>query len=223
MMSAAKRSIHLRAVRLSAPRGLTMLELLLVLALLVAVGAASMPAFHGPLENYRLRKAADAVRVHWEKLRIEAMKSGQTMMFRFQVGAHRCQGGAWNSGEDLLEASQFNFTSPVAGMAAGMPMPGSSFQFEDELPETVMFVGVESAVSPRDAAVQQAAAAMVGPNVAPADQAWSPPILFYPDGSTSTVRLLLQNERQQYIMLKLRGLTGVTEVSDLLTAEELPR
>jgi hypothetical protein len=202
---------------------MTMLELVLVLALLVAIGAATMPAFFGPLENYRLRKSADSVRIYWEKLRIQAMKSGQTMMFRFQVGGNSCQGGAWSSGEDMLEVSQFELAGPQAGQPGGTSMAATSYQFEDQLPERVMFVGVESAVSMRDFAVQQAASAMMGPNMAPADQSWSPPILFYPDGTTSTVRLILQNEQQYYIMLRLRGLTGVTEVSDLMSAEELPR
>jgi hypothetical protein len=209
--------------------GLTMLELLLVLALIVAIGAASMPAFFGPLENYRLRKSADLVRVQWEKLRIQAMKSGQTMMFRFQVGGSRSQGGPWSMGEDMLEGSPFadggmmmNPADPMA-MAGGMGVPGgSSFQLDEELPDQVIFVGVESAASMRDAMIQQTASAMAGPNPMPEDQAWSPPILFYPDGTSSTVRLLLQNKQQTFIMIRLRGLTGVAEISDLMSAEELP-
>jgi prepilin-type N-terminal cleavage/methylation domain-containing protein len=220
------RASDVRQLRRPEPRGFTMLELLLVLALIVAISAAAMPAFFGPLENYRLRKAADMVRIRWEKLRIQAMKSGQTMMFRFQVGGNRCQGGPWSSGEDVLESSQFMGGAFQAGMVAPGPgmVPSNSgdLEFEEEMPERVMFVGVESAVSVRDAMIQQMASAMTGPNQAPEDQAWSPPILFYPDGTTSTVRLVLQNQQQQFIMLQLRGLTGVTTVSDLMVAEELP-
>jgi hypothetical protein len=226
-MYAAKRHV-LRVPQDPGRTGLTMLELLLVLALIVAVGAASMPAFFGPLENYRLRKGADLVRIQWEKLRIQAMKSGQTMMFRFQVGGNLSQGGPWNTGEDMLEGSPF----ATGGLAGGMANPGGmppgmmaqdvGFPLEEELPEQVVYVGVESTASLRDAMIQQTASAMAGPNQSPEDQAWSPPILFYPDGTSSTVRLLLQNNQQHFIMLKLRGLTGITEVSDLMSAEELP-
>jgi hypothetical protein len=230
---AACRSLARQSASRPAPArrrsGLTMLELLLVLALIVAVGAAAMPAFFGPLENYRLRKSAELVRTQWEKLRIQAMRSGQTMMFRFQVGGNRAQGGPWNTGEDMLEGSPFAgggmMMNPAAAMpaAGGMGLPGgSTYQLEEELPDQVMFVGVEAAASMRDAMIQQTAAAMAGPNQLPEDQAWSPPILFYPDGTSSTVRLLLQNKQQTFIMIRLRGLTGVAEISDLMSAEELP-
>jgi len=52
----------------------------------------------------------------------------------------------------------------------------------------------------------------------------STPILFYPDGTTSTARLLLRNEYDRSIELSLRGLTGVARVGELKTVaeQELP-
>ena len=55
------------------------------------------------------------------------------------------------------------------------------------------------------------------------EAAWSEPIYFFPDGTTTTVRLLLRNEHEFYIILDLRGLTGITTVSDVMTVDELPR
>ncbi|MCH5374493.1 MAG: hypothetical protein JJ992_10980 [Planctomycetes bacterium] len=45
-------------------------------------------------------------------------------------------------------------------------------------------------------------------------------IVFYPDGSSSEARVILTNERF-FVQVKLRGLTGLTQGSDLLVAEEL--
>ena len=39
-------------------------------------------------------------------------------------------------------------------------------------------------------------------------KAWSVPIFFYPDGSTSTAAVLLKNENGRCIEVRLRGLTG---------------
>jgi hypothetical protein len=47
-----------------------------------------------------------------------------------------------------------------------------------------------------------------------------PPIVFYPDGSSSDAKLVLTNQRF-FVELRLRGLTGMVRVSGLLTAEEI--
>ena len=48
------------------------------------------------------------------------------------------------------------------------------------------------------------------------------PILFYPDGTTSDAKLALTNAQQQvYVLVRLRSLTGIATVSDLMTADVL--
>ena len=43
---------------------------------------------------------------------------------------------------------------------------------------------------------------------------WSPPVLFYSDGTTSDADVVLVNERNTAIRISLRGLTGIASVSD---------
>jgi type II secretory pathway pseudopilin PulG len=43
--------------------------------------------------------------------------------------------------------------------------------------------------------------------------AWSAPIFFYPDGSTSTAAILLKNTTGRCIEIRLRGLTGTSTVT----------
>lgn len=210
-------------------RGFTMLELLLVLGVIVAFMAVSIPAIHGPLQNYRLRKAADLVRARWAKARSTAMRNGQTMVFRFLPGQSQFQVLPWESESDLVESSLF-----LAGTAAGGTVVGSSvgaggigataninsgtnvLGVVEELPDGVIFVGLEGVVNVRDAVASERLQMATG-----GSDGWSGPILFYPDGTTSTVRLVLGNNQGQFVMLKLRGLSGVAEVSDLLSADEL--
>jgi prepilin-type N-terminal cleavage/methylation domain-containing protein len=198
------------------PRGMTLLELLLVLFILVSVAAMSVPALQGPLDNFRLRKAASLVRARIEKARIEAMRSGRTMMFRFQLNGGTFQIDPWASNADAVEATGTLSANQMQTTAAAATV-GKTPVLE-ELPEGVSFLGIEATASLRDASIQQALQDQQG-----LAQEWSPPILFYPDGTSSTVRITLTNVRQQFILLKLRGLTGVAELSDLMRAEELPK
>lgn len=192
---------------------MTLIELLLVLAILVAVAAVSAPALHGPLEDFRLKKNAELLRARWGKARVDAMRTGQTMMFRFQVGTGVYEVRPWMTEEAYLE----NNTPGMAAAAASPQQVLAQQQPEapQELAEGVTFFGVQSAASQRDAYLQQMVLQQQP------DGQWSPPILFYPDGTASTVRLVLTNDRQTFVTLKMRGLTGVVEVSDYLSSEEL--
>jgi len=64
-------------------RALSLLEMMLVLAVLVAVGAMVLPALHGPLEDQRLLKSADLIRAQWTRARVTAMKNGRMYVFRY--------------------------------------------------------------------------------------------------------------------------------------------
>lgn len=200
-----------RPGRSGARRGMTLIELMLVLAILVAVAAVAAPAIKGPLEDFRLRRSAELLRARWGKARVQAMRTGQTMMFRFQTGTGIYEIRPWMTGEVLLEGNTLGLALPAAdpALAAGPVVE------PEELAEGVSFYGIQSTTSSRDAFIQQLALQQD-----PSGE-WSPPVLFYPDGTSSTLRIVLKNERQTFVMVKLRGLTGVAEVSDYLSAEEL--
>jgi hypothetical protein len=52
------------------------------------------------------------------------------------------------------------------------------------------------------------------------DAVWSEPILFYPDGTATSARLVLKNEHGRSIELTLRGLTGVVSIGTVQSSEE---
>lgn len=205
--------------------GVSLLELLLVLALLVVVAAFVLPAFRGPLENQRLKKAADIVRTEWARTRVKAMRTGRVHVFRYQVSGGMSgtpfQSGStwqvepWLSGSDILEAdlqTTVELNSPQAMEYVAAAATTS------QLPDDIQFVATDSAYDSRSAEIEQASVAgSTGANF------WSRPIVFYPDGTTSTSQVILGNSRGRFVMLNLRGVTGTTQASDLLSQDELPR
>jgi len=50
---------------------------------------------------------------------------------------------------------------------------------------------------------------------------WSAPILFFPDGTTSTASLLLCNQHNQHQRATLRALTGIGRASKVLTKKQV--
>lgn len=211
-------------------RGFTLLELMLVLAIVVAAASIAIPMVAGPLEGQRLLKAGDQVRAAWNRARVTAMRTGRIHAFRFQLQTNLYVIEPVASPEDYLESGVQQFGP--GGLAAGPQQPVPPFAAAQgpagmsadgllqpkEIGDNVVFVNVASQIDLRSSRVleQMQNAGDMG--------AISEPILFYPDGTSSTAQLLLSNDRQEdFVVVKLRGLTGMAYVSSLLTAEELPQ
>lgn len=204
------KQFHQRANR---PSGFTLLEVTLVLALLVVVAAMVWPAFEKPLASERLRHGADKVRAEWTRTRIRAMTTGTPHVFRYQPLTNQYRVEIWSGADSQLEAgsvSDFGIPQQPAVVAQGVGDKG--------LPEGVVFDANQT--------LQDMRAMLIGADAAQplaGEAAWSEPIYFFPDGTTSTARLLLHNELGLYVVLDLRGLTGVVTVSPVLSADELPQ
>ncbi len=196
-----------------ATSGFSLLELTLVLALLVVLTAIAWPALERPLAADRLQRGADKVRSEWTRTRVRAMTSGSPHVFRYQPLTNQYRVEIWSGAESQLEAgsvSDFGIPLEPAVVAEGLGTKG--------LPEGVLFDANQM--------MQDMRAMFVGADAAApqnGEAAWSDPIYFYPDGTATTARLLVKNEHDLYIVLDLRGLTGVTTVSGVLTADELPQ
>ena len=190
----------------------TLVEVLLVLALLVALVSISWPALERPLSNQRLRNAADAVRVEWGRARIEAMSSGQTLLFRYSIEGDRYaierQAGP-ESSPDVESADG------SAGLSGYQSRPGALYWSELKLPDGVIFLSGETAEDTRADALGLESGVS-----GEADMNWSEPILFYPDGTTSAATLVLKNEYDRCIEMSLRGLTGVVNVGETYSLDQ---
>jgi len=193
----------------SLPRGVTIFEMLLVLALLVAMAALAWPAIENSFVQARLRAAADKIRSQWSEARLEAMRSGIVQEFRHQDEGNTYQFRSWSSlttpTEQASSTSGSDEEAPLSPMGA-----------ENQLPEGITFATGSLA---SDTRVLTTAAAS-GAN-ADIEGLYSAPILFYPDGTTVDATIYLKTEQGLYLRIVLRGLTGLSRVSDPLTVEEL--
>jgi len=191
-------------------RGFTLIEILLVLAILVVLAAAAVPTLRGVLREAELRSAADAVRTEWTRAHVAAMKSGRIQVFRYELGGRKYTIQPWIAGDDALEGNE--------SAATGFAMPADEDTVVGdgyELPEGTLFAEGSAQQESRSLSVEQAAA-----DATQFESEWSPPVLFYPDGSTSDAYVVVGNEHNAGIRVDLRGMTGAAKVSDLMSLGE---
>jgi type II secretory pathway pseudopilin PulG len=194
--------------------GLTLVEVLLVLALMVVFGALAWPALRYPLANQRLRAAAEQIRVEWTRARLEAIKTQTPYIFRFLPGENRYT-------VEPLGSSSFGATGAQAGWDVTFPREDtwgsgfSSYPQEKTVPEGIIFVGGTAEGDTRADAVVEELAAVLGPAVF----TWSDPIIFFPDGTATDAEVTLQNDQGRQITVWLRGLTGIAQVGQIARVE----
>lgn len=130
------------------------------------------------------------------------MTTGQTFAFRCTIGENRFEIAA-QAGPEAVDVPPADQAAPAAASR------------RHTLPEDVRFAGGQTLFDGRAAIFAQREGDAV-----PADGQLSEPILFYPDGTTSTATLILENRHQRQIEISLRGLTGVMTVGEPRAAED---
>ena len=192
----------------------TLLELLLVIAILAALASMTMPKWGMLLDDRRLMRAGDQVRSSVARLRVEAMRSGRVIMLEGMLEGATLRAKPFYSAMDATEA--IDQTGTGAALLTGADQAAAFIIEEDEsaietieLPDeiTVAAVNVVSAV--RAMEIEELTASDQG-------QGWSRPVLFYPDGTTSTALIGLSHPTMGRVVVKIRGITGETTVSEVL-------
>jgi hypothetical protein len=185
---------------------------MLTLCLLAAMAAFTWPALENSFASQRLRAGANRVRAQWIRARTEAMNSDATYLFRYTLGGSQF---CIESRPDPDAIAEQSFGDGSGG-GSGLPDPSLlPRKLQGTLPDGVTFAA--SQITPDTRAATVAAESDLGSQAAPNELE---PILFFPDGTTSTAQLRLKNDRGRCIDLSLRGLTGVATVSDVFLAEQ---
>lgn len=190
-------------------RGLTLFEILLVLALLVVIAGMMMPAISNSLSHARLSSGGEIVRAAWGKARLAAMQAGETYVFRYEEGGSRYQIAqlAVLSSED---AGDLNALPPLTEDDEEYAEADMLRFTKSRLPTDIIFLQGQVAAVPQ----------MAGPAIA-AQGGWSQPITFYPDGTTSDAAVLVANADGETLRVTLRGLTGISRAGEIGHEEAL--
>jgi len=195
-------------------QGFTLIEVLLVLALLAMMAALAGPALRQPFASRRLQGAADAVRKQWCLAREQAMRFGHTYAFRFAPGSDRFRVEPQDDDASSLNSATNNVPSgDTSGLPTQDPLPPAQ---EGTLPDGITFVADASPVNdpasqPYDPDNSNGQGNSGG--------GWSDAILFFPDGTTTDAHVVVNNQRGAGIRLALRGITGTVTVGEPTSTE----
>ena len=184
------RSGHARA-------GFSLLEIILVTALMVVIATLTLPAMTRFFVSQKLDKAAERVRTEMGRARVSAIRSGEIYAFMFRPGMTSFAVVPFNN--SFQEA---NFI--IEEQAGGIDNRVSEFSFDIErLPQGTIFLQADAAEDGRSAQ------AVEDSNVNTSQMI---PILFYPDGSSQDAVMILRNEKQEEVKITLRGLTALVTI-----------
>lgn len=189
--------------------GFTLIEMLLVLALMVTLMLMTYPTLARLRLEHQLRQGAEMVRLQLASTRLHALESGMDYQFRYEPnGKHflavpaeylaiQAQAAAAQSSGNSAPASvywktQGEFTAKVKfGLTSNLPAGASQ-----PLPKEFL-IGFEKLEEYSRIA-------------------WAPPLVFKSDGTTRDFAVEIENNDGKYVVLSVRGITGLATVSQIL-------
>ena len=197
--------------RVSGLRGYSLLEMIVVLALVASLLAITLPAMLRPLGKSELREAAKQVQAALLDARTRAVESGVVQEFRYQPGGRRYEilaRGGQEDGQPSAAPGQGTAETPLKPADAAVPEP-----FRNVLPDGIVFADPQKeAPAETPMPVPTASPAMVEES---ADgERWSAPVRFYANGRSLNSRLKLYGSKSWSIEILLRGMIGTAIVGE---------
>jgi Tfp pilus assembly protein FimT len=169
----------------------TILEVMLVLAIIVLLAAISFPSIQAMYGDVKLNAAADQIRARWADARTQAIEEGRA--YRFSVQSD----GRFRIAPDT---SEFWGGGGTADSSTPNDTDTPPLDVEESLPQGVKFSdsGLANAGDPGDTG------------------GWTTVVRFQPDGTASTdVEIVFESDGCRPLQLKLRGLTGAVTATTL--------
>ncbi len=192
-------------------RGYTLLELVLVCAVIVVLAALSVPTLASLYGPYKMDAAVDSVRAAWAQARARAIEDGRP--YRFAVVP--------NTGYYRVAPDAPEFWSGSGGPTSEPGKPG--LVVADALPKGVRFTvssGSSGGSAPPPSSSSAGDAGLGGdvlsspPPQSPS--AYTTPIVFMPDGTTrEDAEIVFQLRGARSVSLSLRAMTGVVTARKL--------
>jgi len=171
--------------------GYTLVELLLVIAIMVLLAALSYPSIEGIYGDVKLNAAADQIRGSWADARTQAIEEGRAYRFAVQ------NDGKYRIAPDTSE--HWGGGATADGVAPNDP-EAHPLDVQESLPQGVKFSdnGIANSGEPGDSG------------------GWITVVRFLPDGTASTdVEIVFESAGCRPLQLKLRGLNGAVSATTL--------
>lgn len=177
-------------------QGYTLVELMIVLAILVMVMSLAVPSFRRLARRSDVQDSARQLRAELMRARLQAIESGRPQFFQYQAGT-----GAYQ----VVPAADANLTA--ADSTEPDQLDGvASLSVESSAESTTLHEGVVFV----DPSLER------GETFATNDAAneWSDPVIFYPNGRSHNAAFRVANDAYQ-VGVTLRGLTGAIRLAPL--------
>jgi Tfp pilus assembly protein FimT len=203
--------------RASNRTAVTLLELLLVMAILVALAGVAIPTFASLVGSRRLGESIEKLQNEIMAGRVTAMRTGQAQVIRMALQGKEYSIAPWLGGSEAQDASAGAAIMQSGQVVQTQAAPGGgSFttsvnsKSSKQLSEGVSFSAVETLIDTRNAlAIEQSTGiAPAGGSSQGDGSGFSSPLLLYPDGSCTTAQIILVDEKGRRMALQLRGVTG---------------
>lgn len=192
----------------------TLFELLLVLALIVVILALGMPSINRMWSRSQIGNASQNVRTELYQTRLAAMKAGEAYVFRFRPGTGTYEILPKSINDDENRPGQDGrFLKSLPGNVVferGILHTKATESPDDDSDETLESPGARATTFSQGTVTysNERADSNTG------SDGWSAPIVFYPNGRTSSASLAVRRDYYR-VELTLRGLTGTARLGEI--------
>lgn len=107
--------------------GLTLIELMVVLALIAILASLGVPSFQSAVDKYRLKGVAENIYADMQYARLEALKNNQAVFLNFTTGTSWCYGFNGSSACDCATAGSCTLREVSATQRPGAVLQGATF------------------------------------------------------------------------------------------------
>ena len=181
-------------------RGLTLFEILLVVAIIVVIAAIAVPTLQRSFLGQKVQSAAERVRAECGKARAAAIRTGEVYAFYYAPDASHFAVAPFKDAA--------RFVNPQEGISEEEQRFSDLDLSKNLLPRNVVFV--------QGSVVEETRTQLQKQTVTDGEVAGMVPILFYPDGQCQTADIFVANRETGDIKkIKLRGLTGTSTIVDV--------
>ncbi len=195
--------------------GFTLIEMLLVVALLALLAGLTLPAMHTPLRKSELRDAAKMLRAELTRARLRAIETGVAQRFRFRPG-----------GPNFEVAPRSTSEAGTRLAFPGQPTRRFDANADESIADAPSTFALQAGViflDQKTAAEDLAEFELPGlSDMKPGDmETWSKPIVFYPNGRTGNARIRLRGQLGFYVDVTLRGAIGSATIGKLMRSQPI--